>query len=349
MKERVWPVAMRELVSIIIPAYQEEKRIERCLQSITASTYRDLELIVVNDGSTDNTHKVVEDFKEKTQCRDVLIEVVNIPNGGSGRARNFGLRRAKGQYIGFVDADDMIHPRMVERLAHSLHNGNDMASCGMLFCNGNGKARLRQCRLYRQALSCPNQALNAAMWEQIQMSLGPVFFRREKIIDKDGKLLVSCPEDVVAFEDFVFICRYLSFCDGIWERLPFYGYYYCKHAGSASSKRWSVEEISHALEPILTIGEGTNDAAFAAHKLQYAFRFLALWYEEAFHQKKRDLLADCAVRKKCVQELEKYADVYMDAANVSWQRKLAMWIAREHPMAGWWLAKIIGRLGMFGV
>ena len=54
---------MEELVSIIIPAYQEEKRIERCLQSITASSYRNIELIVVNDGSTDNTEKVVRDFK----------------------------------------------------------------------------------------------------------------------------------------------------------------------------------------------------------------------------------------------------------------------------------------------
>ena len=120
------------------------------------------------------------------------------------------------------------------------------------------------------------------------MSLGPALFRREKIIDKNGKLLVSCPEDTAAFEDFAFICRYLNQCNGIWERLPFYGYQYCKHEKSLTSKRWSPQELSHALEPVLAIGEGMGDPGFISHKLQYAFRFLALWYEEAFRQGKWD-------------------------------------------------------------
>ena len=179
------------------------------------------------------------------------------------------------------------------------------------------------------------------------MSLGPVMFRREKIIDKNGKLLVSCPENTAAFEDFAFICRYLNQCNGIWERLPFYGYHYCKHEESLTSKRWSPQELSHALEPVLAIGEGMGDPGFISHKLQYAFRFLALWYEEAFRQGKWDSFQEWTGREICEKELEKYADIYMDAPDVSWCRKLAMWIVREYPRAGWHLAKAMGQFGLF--
>ena len=88
---------MNELVSIIVPAYQEESRIERCLQSILASTYTNLELIIVNDGSTDNTEKVIQDFKRKNEPQTALFKLVTVPRGGAARARNYGLRRIRGR------------------------------------------------------------------------------------------------------------------------------------------------------------------------------------------------------------------------------------------------------------
>ena len=94
---------VEELVSIIIPAYQEEKRIRRCLQNILASTYQNLELVVVNDGSTDHTAQVVRNAAKENRSSFRSIELINILHGGSGRARNCGLRKAKGRYIGFVD------------------------------------------------------------------------------------------------------------------------------------------------------------------------------------------------------------------------------------------------------
>ena len=195
---------MKDLVSVIVPAYQEEKRIGRCLQSILASTYQRLQVIVVNDGSTDDTAKIVSSFKRNRESESVSIELVNICNGGSGRARNHGLRRAKGEYISFVDADDMIHPQVIERLVLSLQNGSDMASCSLVFCNESGRGRRYQ-HHRRQRVVCPVQALKMAMWDQIQMNLGPVLFRKEKIFAEEGKLSVFCPEDVAGFEDFAFV------------------------------------------------------------------------------------------------------------------------------------------------
>lgn len=334
---------MKDLVSVIIPAYQEEKRIGRCLQSILASTHQNLQLIVVNDGSTDNTAKIVRDFKRSRESGNVSIELVNITNGGSGRARNYGLRRAKGKYISFVDADDMIHPQMIERLVQSLQKGNDMASCGFVFCNDIGTGKVYQYRR-EQKITCPAQALKMAMWNQIQMSLGPVLFRKEKVIDQKGKLSVACHEDVAGFEDFAFICEYLKRCDGIWEVLPFHGYFYCRREGSQAHRQWSAEELCHALQPILAVGIGMNDENFVSHKLQYTFRFMAFWYERAYRCSRRAFTPDCIDWKICMRELDRFADVYMKSSEVVWYRKLAVLIVRKHRCIGWLLAKTIGRI-----
>ena len=334
---------VEELVSIIIPAYQEEKRIRRCLQNILASTYQNLELVVVNDGSTDHTAQVVRNAAKENRSSFRSIELINILHGGSGRARNCGLRKAKGRYIGFVDADDMIHPLMIEKLAQSLRDGSEMASCGLLFCDEDGKPGFHRRYIHGERRRCPGQALKKAMWEQIQMSLGTVLFRRENIIDERGELLISCPEKTAAFEDFAFVCRYLSRCNGIWDVLPFYGYFYCKHKGSLTCGRWSAQELSYALHPVLAAGESLEDSGFICHKLQYAFRFMAFWYVEACRSSKREFSPHCENWRICMRELERYADIYMEAPEVALHRKAAMWIVRNQPGVGRLLAKTAGR------
>ena len=162
---------MNELVSIIVPAYQEESRIERCLQSILASTYTNLELIIVNDGSTDNTEKVIQDFKRKNEPQTALFKLVTVPRGGAARARNYGLRLARGDYIGFVDADDMIHPEMIEKLADSLGRGNDLSICRLIFCDEARVPKPHQHAPGKDRKKCPNQALEMIMWEQIHKGL----------------------------------------------------------------------------------------------------------------------------------------------------------------------------------
>lgn len=336
---------MKERVSIIIPAYQEEKRIGRCLTSILKSSYRNLELIVVNDGSTDKTEEIVCSFMEKTEPGGPVIELINIPNGGPAHARNVGLHQAKGSFIGFVDADDMIHPDMIKRLVESLRRGNQLAVCGMLICTKDGRPALkRQYRLKAQRRRCPVQALELVMWDQLLMSNGPALFLREKIFGKDAELLISFSEDVTNFEDFAFVCEYLRSCTGFLEVLPFHGYFYCKHPGSFTSTALSVEELYQDLQLILRVGEAVNDGHFTAHKIQYAFRFMAFWYEEILRCSRKEFSQESESWKICMRELERYADIYMKAPNVPPHRKLAMWMARKHPKLGWLLAKTVGRV-----
>ncbi len=335
---------MDELVSIVVPAFQEEKRIERCLQSILASTYKNLEIVVVNDGSTDDTEKTVLRFKEKHGLQESMIKIYSIPHGGSAKARNYGLHFVRGKYIGFVDADDMIHASMIEKLVESIDRGNDLSTCGLLFCNGEGRPKLCQYRLKGQRVRCPQQALTMVMWEQIQMSLCSVLFRREIIMDAEGNPVILCPEDVVAFEDFAFVCKYISYCNGFMEIVPFRGYFYCKHERSSSTNRYTVKEICYALKPIMDVGNRIKSEDFVAHKLQYAFRFMVYWYEESMRGNKDDFSPACEDWKVCMRELERYVGFYMSAPNVAVYKKIAMWIVRKHPHAGRALTNAISRL-----
>lgn len=99
-------------VSIIVPIYNTEKYLKRCIESIINQTYSNLEVILVNDGSTDDSIKICKEYAKK----DSRIILVNKENGGLSDARNKGLDLATGEYISFVDGDDFIHISMIEEL-----------------------------------------------------------------------------------------------------------------------------------------------------------------------------------------------------------------------------------------
>lgn len=118
---------MDDLISIIIPVYNMQKYIGRCLDSVLAQTYKNIEVIVVNDGSTDFSRKIIEKYIE----RDNRIKLVDKSNGGQGSARNQGLDVANGKWIGFVDSDDIISERMYE----ILHNAAVTNNCDILIAD----------------------------------------------------------------------------------------------------------------------------------------------------------------------------------------------------------------------
>lgn len=100
------------LISVIVPVYNIVEYLQRCVDSIRRQTWRNLEIILVDDGSTDNSGALAE----KMALEDKRIRVFHKENGGSSSARNLGISHARGDYIGFVDSDDYIEPQMYERL-----------------------------------------------------------------------------------------------------------------------------------------------------------------------------------------------------------------------------------------
>ena len=107
---------MSELISIIVPVYNIKEYLERCVDSILAQTYENIEVLLVDDGSTDGTSLLVDTLGKK----DNRIRVFHKENGGSSSARNLGIREAKGDYLGFIDSDDYIEPYMFEQLYEAL-------------------------------------------------------------------------------------------------------------------------------------------------------------------------------------------------------------------------------------
>lgn len=114
-------------VSIIIPAYNAEKYIKRCIDSIIKQTYKNLEVLIVDDGSTDNTPKILDDIASK----DKRIKVIHKQNGGVSLARNVAIEKATGEYIMFTDSDDWLEPDMVEKMLNkAMSTDCDIVICG---------------------------------------------------------------------------------------------------------------------------------------------------------------------------------------------------------------------------
>ena len=103
---------MKPIISVIVPVYNVEKYVSKCLDSILKQTLKDIEIIVVDDGSTDNSGSICDRYAEQ----DKRIRVFHKENGGLSSARNYGIDRAKGEYIGFIDSDDYIEDDMYEVL-----------------------------------------------------------------------------------------------------------------------------------------------------------------------------------------------------------------------------------------
>lgn len=115
-------------VSIIVPVYNVEKYLSRCLKSITNQTLKDIEIICVNDGSTDNSLSILNDFA----TTDYRIKVIDIEHSGVAKTRNIGLKEASGEYIGFVDSDDYIDLDFFEKLYHSATKSNSDIAIGSI-------------------------------------------------------------------------------------------------------------------------------------------------------------------------------------------------------------------------
>lgn len=124
-----------ELVSVIVPVYNIEEYLNRCIESIIAQTYSNLEILLIDDGSTDSSGRMCDQWAE----RDSRIRVVHKTNGGLSDARNTGIELAGGNYFAFVDSDDYISPDFIQVLYHALVTNNaDMSICNVGVVNEDG-------------------------------------------------------------------------------------------------------------------------------------------------------------------------------------------------------------------
>lgn len=136
--------------SIIVPAYNSGKCIAKCMESILQQTEKDFEVLIVDDGSTDDTAEVVKQYSE----RDQRIRLISKDNGGVSSARNCGLDNAKGDYIIFIDSDDYVPCDMLERLEDSLFSGNVDIVMGKMYHVDSRTGSIRKHELEAPLIDC---------------------------------------------------------------------------------------------------------------------------------------------------------------------------------------------------
>lgn len=127
-------------LSVIVPVYKAENTLRQCVDSLLAQTVGDFEIILVNDGSPDGCQAILDDYAARFPD---LVRTKTLDNGGQGRARNFGIEMARGDWLGFVDSDDWVLPEMYEKLiAAAEKEGSGVAVCDILRCFEDGERRL---------------------------------------------------------------------------------------------------------------------------------------------------------------------------------------------------------------
>lgn len=237
-------------VSVIVPAYNSEDTIRRCLDSILKQTYKNIELIVINDGSTDSTEAI---------CKEYTVEFDNIclynqKNQGVSAARNLGIDRATGRYLQFVDADDYIDENMTEQLVSEFERTGNWVICGCLGHNGDTCTAIKTSAPETMNRLETMRALVAP--DSVRGYLVNKLFENEIL----QKYQLHMRTDIFACEDLIFCLEYAEHIEcATYIAEPLYHYIF--RDDSVTHKRYSPKRFTYiqAFEEIKKITEKYHD------------------------------------------------------------------------------------------
>lgn len=230
------------MISVIVPVFNGQATIKRCIESILAQTLCDIEIIIVDDGSTDNTPQIINSIG------DSRIMLIRQENQGQGAARNTGLSCAKGTYAAFVDADDTIEPQMLEK----MHCAAEMYGCDIVQCNltdimPDGTTRT-QLIPFEGVVSPDSEYMAKYMTANVYHSYEVCnklfrmdFIKKNKLSFKDTKKYFS--------EDLLFNMEAVRFLHKIcFLKEPYYNYYQSETSHLHSSLAMRAEKIERLFE-----------------------------------------------------------------------------------------------------
>lgn len=252
-------------ISVIIPVYNVEPYIRKCLGSVISQTYKNLEILIIDDGSSDNSGKICDDYAEK----DNRIRVFHKSNGGVSSAKNTGLENMTGQYVGFVDSDDWIEPDMYEALHKAIIDYNVCIGVTSYFKDAGAESEPMM----------NNKPIPRGVIETVDMALYPLkrdhymgfcgymcnkLFRADIFKNADLRFdeNIKYGEDVLLYTKYVLSGK----CGGIYIDKPMYHYYQRSGAASKSTSPGVKLDILTAYNQIeqLLIDNGYSDMSFWA-------------------------------------------------------------------------------------
>ncbi len=213
-------------VSIIVPVYNVEKYLSKCLDSLINQTLKEIEIICINDGTKDNSPAILEAYQQK----DKRIKIINQKNQGLCAARNNGIRNATGEYIGLVDSDDWVDKNYFEKLYNAAKKHDSDIAAGDFYRQGkilrSKKLKLTKERFYTDAATKAKETFIPKynyVWNKI--------YRRSFII----KYNLFFPEGVV-YEDMYWSIRAIQYSNGL-VTVPNIFYHYRKVTGSITNQK----------------------------------------------------------------------------------------------------------------
>ncbi len=242
---------MKPLISIIVPIYNCEKYVKRCIDSIINQTYKELEIILIDDGSTDNSLDVINEYRKS----DSRIKVFSHPNSGVSYTRNFGIGVANGKYLSFVDSDDILDLGLYETFYKILeiHKDSDLIQCGYNVFNDPDLLvdskfipehldikSVSENDIYSNQLNImnlrksPPDMIAISVWAKLYLS---------SIIKENN---IRFREDLHMFEDGIFTIQYLNFTKKaclIKEKL----YYYRVMPNNSLTQKMDVNKLEQNL------------------------------------------------------------------------------------------------------
>ncbi len=278
---------MNNLVSIIVPAYNVEKFIGECLQSIRQQTFESWQAIIVDDGSTDKTAEVVQTIIRE----DNRFRLIRQSNGGVSKARNSGLSAATGMYVAFLDGDDMWEPAFLSELMEAIQTSQaDMAYCGYTHLYTGG---------LRRKFSYPyvsGRILLDVIQGKTQIHIGAVLIKKD-LIDQSGLLFT---EGCLVGQDQEFIWKLVS--QARVQSVPHELMIYRIRSGSAVTAKWKWQKHIHAFygfqraaEYILQQPSSVYDSrqlSQALHeRIAYKlYKFIWRMIKNGYHEEARQLI-----------------------------------------------------------
>lgn len=221
-------------ISVIVPVYNVERYLNKCLDSILYSTFSEIEVILVNDGSTDNSEKICHEYVKK----DARVKLIKQPNGGLSAARNAGFDKAKGKYVIFIDSDDYIDTTMLQKMHQAIETKNvALVGCNAWKVKGNGKKKIIRYLNVSEDVKTTVAAIGKELYKS-SFHVWRFLFKRELIKD------IRFP--LIRFEDAPFMMQVYAKVNEVYllaEPL----YYYCQHQNTLSrvvcAENYSVLKI----------------------------------------------------------------------------------------------------------
>lgn len=295
-----------KMISVIVPVYNTKRELPRCLDSICNQTYENLEILCIDDGSTDGSAQILDGF----QARDRRMKVIHKENGGESSARNAGLRMAAGDYIAFCDCDDWIEEDMYESLARELEGeGLDMAAAGWYQETDSSSQEIKNSLPVSSGPFGREELLHylykrdsyrgfAYMWDKL--------YKREILQDRQGNWILFC-EDLRLGGDVLYLAEAaLNVKRAKYIDRAFYHYYQRAGSGCRTQDVGKLRDWLRAYERVI---QRFEEERIDEDVLGYVKRFLAYHSsnaaEAAIEQKKE------AAKKEFQEFMRRYRQEYL--------------------------------------